>query len=429
MLIALLWVVFFIVQGIFARNISHHEQFIPSHATSVVKIESEALIQALFQEVILNSGLDSKVRNYLDSPSEEEEEPIGIDFLSTIYLFTIQDNNCQLMGVLMNLSDEEQFNAAYGNEAQTGIGHASKQGAGILLFDNNDTPLSSKILNEMAQKMLEQPSSFDQTKLAHPEASITLWKKEYTLNNGTRSFQEIQLALLLERERLILDGTADFNYDQARSYPVLKRQDLSIQSQFVPNGLNDIWTTSMKKVGINFPRITYISGNYHYSEPSPVPELKILPHFDGIYGFESGMQIRVPLIALAATGDIKSLDLNSFEFGGKIFHYKQINPQTIYLGQSPYSLAATQDDALLKIEGNLKQLLEIRNGGMLSKVLALSPEYAAAQRFLTGVETSNFSIQQTPNGTADIDGEIVFEKNKSALNETMLLLFNLGLFD
>lgn len=428
-LIALLWIVFFIVQGLFVRTVSHHEVYIPSHSTSVLKVENETLIRTFLEDVVLPDGLEAKYRSYLRSPSDEEGTSYGIDALSTLYVFTFREKNCQLLGVLVNLTDEEQFNEAFNEDPQPGVGHASKEGAGLILLDNNSAPLTAEQLSKTARKLLEKPSTFDLKKLDQQDSPITFWKNEYVLNNGTRSFKNIHLALFLEQENLTINGYADYAYPKARNYPILKPQDLSIQSQFVPNGINEIWTNSMKKVGINFPRITYVSGNYHYAEPSPVKAFKVLPHFDGIYGFEKNMQIRVPLVALAASGDIQALNLKSFEFGGKTFYYEQIDSRTIYLGQSPYSLASNQGNTLLKIEGNMNQLLEMRNGGMLARFLSMSPEYNAAERFLSGIDFSEFNIEQDKDDKANLTGKIRFKKDKNALNETLLLLINLGLFE
>lgn len=428
-LIAMLWMVFFIVQGIFARKVSHHEMYIPEYSTSVLKVENEALIRAFFEEVVLKDQLEPKYRDYLTG-DDGSDASYGIDVLATVYVFTFQEKNCQLLGVLMNLSDEEQFDKTLKKESKVGVGYASKEGTGLLIFDNNSSPLKATSLNKIANKILqESSSSFDLKKLDHKQAYVTFWKDEYVLNNGTRSFRDIQLALILEQENLTVKGRADFVYAKSKAYPVLKHEDLSIQSQFVPDGINETWTTSMKRIGINFPRITYVSGNYHYIEPSPVKALKVLPHFDGIYGFEKNMQIRIPLIALAASGDIHSLDLNSFKFAGKTYFYEQIDSKTIYLGQSPYVLSDEQDNALLKIQGNMNQLLEIRNGGMLARFLSMSPEYNAAEHFLSGIESSEFSIEQNGDKTADLDGKIQFQKDRNALNETLLLVLNLGIFN
>ena len=135
------------------------------------------------------------------------------------------------------------------------------------------------------------------------------------------------------------------------------------------------------------------------------------------------------MIALAATQDINSLDLKSFKIGDKKIYYEQIDSKTVYVGQTPYRAARTEKNALFEVKGDLKQLLEIRNGGMVERFLALSPEYNATKRFLSNMERSNFSIKEKNGKTVDIRGEITFEKGKSAMNEVILLLMDLEIFE
>jgi hypothetical protein len=241
-------------------------------------------------------------------------------------------------------------------------------------------------------------------------------------------FKDVHLSLTVEANELCAKGIANFQSTENRSYPILEQKDLSIQTQFIPNKVNEFWVSNMKSLDLPLPKLTYVSGNYHYSEPSPIKEMKVLPNFDGIYAFDENFQIRIPLIALAASRKINSLNLQSFKIGDKKIYYKQIDQKTIYLGQSQYKATNQEQNALLRVDGDLKQLLEIRNGGIVERFLQLSPEYNASERFLSNIKKSNFYIKNKDGQKVDILGEITFEDEKSALNETTVLLMDLGFF-
>lgn len=428
-LLAILWIAFLLIQGLFERHISNHEMYIPKNSESVLEINGEELIQTFVQDVLLKRQFDDKLEEYV-YPSESSES-LGIDYLSTFYVFTVEKDARILTGILVNVLDDEQFEFATKTDQEDGTGYAVKNGVGLMLYSSEKSPMSLNDLNTYALSIVEKQSGFDLKKLPKPseKAKLKYWRKEYTIDNGTRSFYNISLSMSIEGKTLEIKGIADFQTFINRSYPILKRNDLSIQSQFIPNNVNAFLSKNLEFIGFNFPKITYLSGNYHYSEPSPIPELKVLPHFDGIYAFDENFRIRIPLLALAASGKVQSLNLKSFDLGGKTIYYKQIDSKTIYLGQSKYSAGPAEKNTLFEVQGDLKQLLEIRNGGMLTKFLAISPEYVATERFLKGIVSSDFYIKDKDGETVDLYVKMKYQDGKSAFNEALQLVLDLGLFD
>ncbi|MDG1331007.1 MAG: hypothetical protein P8P74_01655 [Crocinitomicaceae bacterium] len=425
-LIALLWVVFLVIQGLFERKISHHELFIPENAESVLEIKSEALVRTFVEDILAEGALDESFNNYV-KPSEEGVEPLGIDFLSNCYIFTLPAENDVITGVLINVLNENQFKIAMDQGIESGFGCAVQDGVGLMLFQSGSNLKSSKELSFDAQKMIKKQTKFDLALLKPTleDSKVNYWTKQYIFNER-KTFRNVHLSMTVEGNELNLKGDASFVSSVTRSYPVLEQKDLSIQTQFIPNRLNELWMRNMENLGLPFPKLTYVSGNYHYSEPAPISDMKVLPNFDGIYAFEKNFQIRIPLIALAASKKINSLNLQSFKIGDKKIYYKQIDQKTIYLGQSPYKASTKEQNALLQVDGDLKQLLEIRNGGIVERFLQYSPEYNAAKRFLSNIQSSNFYIKEKEGDKVDLLGEITFEDGKSALNETTVLLMGLG---
>lgn len=429
LLLGVFWIAFVLIQGLFQRKLSHHEEFIPKNAESVLEIEGEALIKTFVQEVLLEGRFTDKADSY--TKSSKSSEPLGMDYLSTFYVFTVTENSKTLTGILVNILDEKQFSRAMKSEEAAGTGFAVKNGVGLMLYDASERPLNMDKMNAIASKIIGAKSGFDLNLLAGTteNAKMNYWQKEYTFNDGSKSFKQLKLAMTLEGNQLKVKGNANFNSAQSRNYPVLKKSDLSIQSQFIPNKINEFWVNQMQDLGLKLPKLSYVCGNYHYSEPSPIPDLKVLPHFDGIYAFEENFQVRLPLIAMAASGKINALNLKSFNIGNKTIYYEQIDKRTVYLGQSKYNPTPVTKNALLEVSGDLKQLLEIRNGGMISRLLALSPEYNAAERFLSGIKSSEFYIKDKEGKTVDMSMEMEFEDGKSAMNEMVRLVMDLGVWD
>lgn len=428
-LIVILWIAFLVIQGLFARHISHHEMYIPKNAESVLEIDGENLIHAFVKEVILERRFEDKIKEY--SKTSRDSESMRIDYLSTIYVFSVEKESRVFTGVLMNILDDGQFERAMKIDQGVGTGFAVKNGVGLILYDSEKNPMDLSKLNSFASSIIEKKSGFDLNKLpqAKENTSINYWLKQYSLNSGAKTFSNISVSLFVEDTELKMKGTAHFESSINRSYPVLEKNDLSIQTQLIPSQLSDLFTNNMQHLGFTLPKLTYLSGNYHYSEPSPIEGLMVLPNFDGIYSFDKNFPIRIPLIALSASGRLNSLTLKSFKIGDTPIYYKQIDPKTIYLGQSKYSVEIVDKNALFEVNGDLKQLLEIRNGGLMTRFLSLSREYNATERLLSGIKSSNFHVQDKDDKTVDLSAEIKFEDGKSAFNEALHFILDIGLFD
>ena len=428
-LLVILWVAFLVIQGLFARHISHHEMYIPKNAESVLKIDGENLIRTFVKEVLLEGRFEDKINRY--SNFSGDSESMGMDYLSTFYVFTVEKESSVLTGILMNILDDSQSERVMKIDQEVGTGFAVKNGVGLILYDSEKSPMNLNKLNSFASSILEKKSGFDLKKLPQSteNASINYWIKQYSLNNGTKTFSNISISLLVDGTELKMKGTAHFESSINRSYPVLEKNDLSIQTQLIPSQLSDLFTNNMQHLGFALPKLTYLSGNYHYSEPSPIEGLIVLPNFDGIYSFDKIFPIRIPLIALSASGKLNSLTLKSFKIGDKTIYYKQIDPKTIYLGQSRYRVEIVDKNALFEINGDLKQLLEIRNGGIMTRFLSLSSDYNATERLLSGIKSSDFHVQDKDEKTVDLSAEIKFVDGKSAFNEALHFILDIGLFD
>lgn len=429
LLLILFWGVLLLIQELFSRQISHHELHIPKNATSVLELKNEDLIQTFVQDVLLEKRLESGTREYITSPDSGESP--GIDYLSNTYIFTIDKEAHQLVGILINLKSEKQFQKAMQESTKNGFGFSSNNGVGLMLFDDGAKPMSRQHLNTLASEIVQTTSGFNlkKIKLSKDNSKANYWAASYSVNNGKKTFSDVHLSLFTEGKQIKIDGFADFQSTENRNYPVLVKKDLNIQTQFIPNYLNDLWLNNTKNIGVSIPKLTYVCGNYHYLEPSPVKDLKILPNLDGIYGFEQNFDVRAPLIALLASQKIDALTLNSFKIGDKTIYYKQIDPKTFYLGQTRYQPAFQQGNALLEVNGDLKQLLKIRNGGMVARFLSLSPEYNTTERFLSGITASDIRIDKKGENKVNLSANLTFQDDKSALNETLRLFIHLGLLD
>ncbi len=428
-LLIFLWITFVLVQGLFQRTNSHHELYIPAHAESVLKLDGEEIIYTFTSELLLADRTDGGLGDIMNT--SDDSEALGIEFRSAVYIFSFEEDGKKLLGILMHVLDEAQFDAGMHSRKTEASGYSVKNGVGLVLVDLSEKVGETSKLNALAGKMLQKETGFDQEKLATKKenSKLTYWKKKYTSADGSIILDNIQLAFFMDGSTLDLIGLASSKSSLNTDYPVLKKDGLSIRMAIVPDALNDFWKEYTTEMGLPLPAFSSISGNYHYMEPSGIDLPKFLPHFDGIYSFQDTLPIQVPLYVLNAKELISEVTSTSFKLGPKTLYYKQIDPKTIYLGQTKFVGHGMEKSTLFELSGSLKHVLEIRNGGMMTRLLSMSSEYRATKILLTNIQTSDFSMKKAGENAVSMSGKLEFKQGKSALRELMRFLVDSGLIN
>ncbi len=426
-LLILLFLVFALSRGLFSRHDAQHQAYIPLQAKSVMKINSESFIRTFFSEIVLNPEGNVNFDELLDNPQQQRD--YGIEFRSDFYLFTLDHEGKTVMGMLCHVLDEKQFTQSLKTSASKSTGFLVKNEVGLIVFYPEETGGTRSDLNQLAKKILEKPSGFDLKKLGDPtstdDAKISFWSKGVESSDGSISLKDLNMTLTIASNVFELKGNAKYQSTLPLQYRTLKKNDLSIQTGIVPDALNALWVKQTAAMGLQLPKITSVSGNYHYAEPSGVPQPQILPHFDGIYSFEDTVNVYLPLLALSFNETISNLTTTSFQLGEKTLYFTQIDPKTIYLGQTEYGGSTIDKTTIFEVSGSLKHLLEIRNGGMMTRILAMSDQYSALEEFVDGIQDSQFSIRKKGGDEVEISGKIEFKNGKSAMSELIGFLIRL----
>jgi hypothetical protein len=425
-LLILLFLVFALSRGIFSRHDAQHQLYIPLQAKSVITINSESFIRTFFSEIVLNPKSDVNFKDFLDTPSEQQD--FGVDIRSDFYIFTHELEGKEVMGVLCHVLDETKFIQGLKSSAAKETGFSVKNGVGLILFHAEESGTSRKEMSDLAKKMLETKSGFDlknSTNSGTKDTKISYWSKNYSSTDRSISLSDIHITLSIESNRLEIDGKANYRSSLPIEYWTLKKEDLSIQTAIIPNSLNELWVRQMTEIGFRMPKIATLSGNYHYAEPSGIAQPQILPHFDGIYSFEDSVNVYLPLLALSMNDKISELTTTYFKLGEKTIYYAQIDPKTIYFGQTKFSKSQVEKSTIFEVSGSLKHLLEIRNGGMMTRMLSLSDQYNALEQFVSGIQDSHFSMRKKGEDQVTISANIEFKKSKSAMAELVGFMLRL----
>lgn len=426
-LLLLLFLVFLLSRGLFSRHDAQHQAYIPLESKSVIKINSESFIRTFFSEIVLNPEGTVSFDELVDNPQQQRD--YGIEFRSDFYLFTLHHEGKTVMGLLCHVLDEKQFMQSLNATASKSTGFAVTNEVGVIVFDPQETGNARSNLNQLAKKILQKPSGFDLKKLGDPASSddtkMAFWSKEFASSDKSISLKDVKMTLTVEANVFEIKGNAKYQSTLPLQYRTLKKNDLSIQTGIVPDALNELWVQQTAAMGLQLPKITSVSGNYHYAEPSGVAQPQFLPHFDGIYSFEKDVNVYLPLLALSLNEKITDLTTNSFQLGEKTLYFEQIDPKTIYLGQTKYTGSTMDKTTIFEVSGSLKHLLEIRNGGMMTRLLSMSEQYSALEEFVNSIQDSRFSMEKKGGNEVVITGKIEFKKGKSAMGELVGFLMRL----
>lgn len=426
-LLLLLFLVFALSRGLFSRHDAQQHLYIPLQSNSVMKINSESFIRTFFSEIVLNPKNDVNFKELLDSPQQQQD--FGLDFRSDFYLFTLDHEEKTVMGLLCHVLDEKQFIQSLNAMVSTSTGFSVKNEVGLIVFYPQETVGSRTDLSQLAKKILEKPSGFNIKTLSEntstDDTKISFWSKEFASSDNSISLKDVKMSLSIESDVFEINGNAKYHSTLPLHYRTIKKEDLSFQMGIVPDELNSLWVKQMTEMGFRMPNIASVSGNYHYAEPSGIAQPQILPHFDGIYSFEDSVNVYLPLLALSMNDKISNLTTTSFQMGEKTLYFEQIDPKTIYLGQTKYTGSQLDKATIFELSGSLQHLLEIRNGGLMTRVLAMSDQYSALEQFVEGIQDSQFSIRKKGETQVVISGKIEFKDGKSAMSELLGFLMRL----
>lgn len=422
-LLTVLWLVMLVGSSLLYVSSNDNHQYIPNEASAVIIFHGDELLRHTVEDVILKTHDNDLIRVILDAIQEPRDGKefinTGIEYNSDLIYYSIKLGGKDYNGLLVNLVDENMF-IENTPKLFSNIIVLSEEGVGLVLQEASSEEGTDLVALKLAGDQLFKKYAEE---YHHEETNDNTLIANVSINNVERnSDTKLDLDILIEEQDISFQGTAawDANKFQHWAYRGLSQSGLHISSSLVPEELED---TLKGLLSNNLPDIISFSMNYVGTDMVETPIFRLVPNIDLLVEFGSPYVLDSVIQRAIKSKDITNLTAKTFKYGGKLFYYEQIDPLTIYLGRRQHGkLIKIPSGDLLFANGDLASLTKVEGEGIMRKFLELLSIYNAGKEFVTNTKNFSFSIRQTDEGKATVNGAINFREGKRPTNEIIRLL-------
>lgn len=400
---------------ILIENKNENLQHIPENASIVIQLNAKKLANQAFKNALkkLNdTELIQLIETAVFKEKVAEDKPIGIVPLSNQLLFQVPFQNKEIMGVLINLEDQEAFDTFLSAKHIPG---ASNENVGVFFLNKSNNSFDA--LNALGKKIIATKTSIQ---LDENQAFFIQSKKmqigSLQLNgNAGLDIQENKIAF---KGTYAIKGNKRFDFSAIRT---LKAAGFHISTAIIPTAANDSLKSFLHKTfGFKLPAISAISMNYFGSTiVSKNDKTWVIPTIDLIIHCKKSVDIQQLMsnqVVLEKIG--YKLGEHRLIFDDKVIYFKQLSPTSFYMGRSAEPLLNKQKTTnILSINGQLKPLFKIEGGGILYSLMELIPLYKASKQFVEKNKAIRLELKQISTNQYQLNGALVFKQNYLATNE------------
>ena len=431
-LLVLSWVFFLFTEAILENNTNDNIKHVPANATFALRLDAReiaekslfsvfldakdeeilALIQASFSQA---RGKGGQIKNY------------GIDYLSDIVVFEIPYKGTFIYGLLVNVTNENLFRK--NSNSLVNIS-ACKDNVGVILRNSTS---SKQILKSELKQLATKIVSSDHTdkqigfaanrgsgKFIETSSKGMLFGKEHFFGQTNILF-ELQETELLLSGKIALNSKRSINAYNKRIRP----KGMHISTSIIPQQLNDSLKKWASKLTIKTPNINQVSINFmgtkvinHSSGFFVIPQIELYVECEN--PFDIGQFIKTS--ELIDYFDYK-IDNGSILFQDEKLYFKQISQNSFYIGitKDPI-LQNNSSNELFSTYGELKPLVRIEGGGLMTAFLEMMPIYRASKNLTDHTKSLELKIIKKTDKSAKIEGNLKFSNGYYPMNELIKFL-------
>jgi hypothetical protein len=432
LLLVLAWIFLLFNQAVLEKNTNHNLTHVPSNATFAMRIDGRELAEKTLFSVFLESK-DEEIITLLQETltqniqKEDQFKNYGIDYLSDIVVFEVPYKHTFIQGLLVNVGNERLFKK---NMTTSKNVYSCKDGVGVIFNDKSEDHkilkadlqvLANKIVNTADDKML---SGFG----THRGSGkfIETSTKGFLLGE-TSYFGRSNMLFELQENELLLSGKLTLN-PKIKAQPckkIIQPKGLHVSTSLIPANLNDSLNNWLSQFKLSLPPIKEMSLNFmgtkiinHSTGFFVVPQMELLIECEKPFEVQDLFTSEELVSYLDYT-----LENGSIRFQDERLYFKQLSSTSFYIGitKNPVIQENAKMD-LLTIQGELKPIMQIEGGGMMTAFLEMVPIYRASKNLANHTESIQLNISKTSAKEAELKGNLEFSNGYYPMNEILKFL-------
>lgn len=428
-LIASLWVIVILIQFLTVKNSNENiNNSIPHNANFVIKLDAksilnESAIQLLFEAK--DQDVLTKMNEKLSEPREQNLK-IGVDFLSEIIAFSINNKKNLVKGICLNINNKKEFSENISSYLKSDQFFYLNNSKGYVFSPSVkmnqqeiDAFISKEILSTSAKKITLNKNNANEIQF---------------ISNGevfgeNTIFKSSEISINAVKNNIILVGDLIKSKKQTKSlnnidYQINEnKKSFHFSSGVIPNTIQDTLDFFLNKIDLNLPEIKTISFNYSGLE---MGEAMMLPNINLIVQFHDEVSISTFLTNESIVTKLEAqVKENTLKIENKIYYFTQINSNTISIGTDKNITYTKAKETVLNTNGNLASLFEIKNGGMFVSFLEGIPVYKAPKTLFNASEDFNLTIKEMNKNSYKLKGNLTFKEGHYSMNEMIKFMLEI----
>ena len=427
-LIASLWIIVILIQFFNVKNSTENiENSIPNNANFVIKLDTksilnESAIQLLFEAK--DQDVLTKMNEKLSEPREQDLK-IGVNFLSEIIAFTIDNNKNTVKGVCLNIKNKKEFSENIATYLKTDQFFYLNNSKGYIFSPSVkmsqqeiDAFISKEILSTSAKKITLNKNNTNEIQFITNGETLgknTIFKSSEISINTVKNSITLTGELVKSKNQLKRLNNIDYQINK-------NKKSFHFSSGIIPKTIQDTLDFFLNKIDLNLPEIKTISFNYSGLE---MGESMMLPNINLIVQFHKNVSISSFLTNASIVNKLEAeVKENTLKIENKIYYFTQINSNTISIGTDKNITYTKAKETVLNTNGNLASLFEIKNGGMFVSFLEGIPVYKAPKTLFNASEDFSLTIKNDKN-TYKLNGNLTFKEGHYSMNEMIKFILEI----
>jgi hypothetical protein len=432
-LLSIAWGLLVLAKTLLKTNENNNLNYLPEEVSFAVRLDGRELVEKTLFSVFIESK-DEEVLEMIqallkeETAKESEFRNLGIDYLSDILLFRMNIENRTIPGILFNVSNPGLFKKGL-EDAPAAYGCA--QDVGMVLFDDATQPLGKDRLMVYADRMLRKPTNtVEKLEIVHHQSG-TFFEifSNGSLFNDNGNIERSDIHFGLDDRMLFINGKLLLNKERASKISYLRKtlqpDGFHFSGTQLPEALNDSLKNWLGQLKINVPSIQTLSLNLRGT--------KIINHSSGFFvvpQMELYLQTARPFDIDKLLSDKKlqtyfdyEKDSSFISFQEERLYYTQLSPTEVYIGVTPApKWKKHTGKELLVVSGNLKPLMKIEGGGLMTSFLEMIPEYRASKQLSEHIDRFELQMRRSGSNHALMQGKMVFGNHYHPMNELIKFL-------
>lgn len=420
---------------------------IPKTANWVIRVDAATFVKEELYTLLFVSKDDQLLESIEQMIKDRTKRkgkngPLYIDYQSDLVVFGTTTTSTgsaasvtaatavtikhDFVGMVFQLEKPEIFAANISMYLKKNQTVAVHENMAIILTQTDTIGLPKRVRQNMVNDYINNSPKRDFNALK--KSSNELISMSFSSLGQVTKANNIQLGIENFPHQIRLTGEMEIDASEIHlPHYSLRSTGVFISTSIIPQGLADTINRLLPLGSYHFPELNALTLDYQGLSVDQTPTgILPLPKVNLI--LESKENIRLDEIFASLPKEIVGVS-NTIILGSVVYHVKQLNEKTIFIGIDPKAIRLAKNPPIAIISGKLDALTKLSGSPFVLAFIEVLPQFQSGKSFVNGTETIDLKIVKKSGDTYTMKGAISFKEQVFPLNEVTKLLIGLNVIN